>query len=78
MTEVEAALERNDLAALGAFGHHIKSPARMAGAIGFADLCQTLEQYGKNGASMEQIQGVVSSMRPLLDRINEQIDKELA
>jgi len=78
MTEVEVALERNDLAALGALGHHIKSPARMAGAIGFADLCQTLEQYGKNGASMEQIQGVVSSMRPLLDRINEQIDKELA
>ncbi|OGA30519.1 MAG: hypothetical protein A2W81_01305, partial [Betaproteobacteria bacterium RIFCSPLOWO2_12_61_14] len=78
MAEVEAALEREDLAALDALGHHIKSPARMAGAIGFANLCEALQKYSKDGASMEQIRGVVSQMRPLLDRINERVDKDLA
>ncbi|MBI2286154.1 MAG: Hpt domain-containing protein, partial [Nitrosomonadales bacterium] len=78
MAEVEAALERKDLAALGALGHHIKSPARMAGAMGFANLCEALQEYGKDGGSMEQIRGAVSQMRPLLDRISEQVDKDLA
>ena len=78
MAEVEAALEREDLAALDALGHHIKSPARMAGAIGFANLCEALQKYSKDGASMEQIRGIVSQMRPLLDRINERVDKDLA
>ena len=77
LVEVEAALERKDLASLGALGHHIKSPARMTGAMGFADLCQILEGYGKDGGSMEQIQGVVSQMRPLLDRIKEYVDQNL-
>lgn len=77
MAEVDAALERKDVAALGMLGHHIRSPARMAGAMGFADLCQTLEGYGKGGANIEQIREVVSQMRTLLDRINEQVNKEL-
>jgi len=34
MKEIEAALERNDLAALGALGHHVKSPARMTVRLG--------------------------------------------
>lgn len=78
MAEVEAALERKDLAALDALGHHIKSPARMAGAMGFAMLCEALQKYSKDGGSIEQIRGVVSQMRPLLDRINERVDKDLA
>ncbi|HEU0233505.1 MAG TPA: hypothetical protein VFQ94_00030, partial [Gallionella sp.] len=52
---------------------HIKSPARMAGAMGFADLCRTLERYGRDGGSMEQIRGVVSRMRLLLERISEEV-----
>jgi len=74
MAEVEAALERKDLAALCALGHHIKSPASMAGALGFAHLCQALEHSG----DVEQARGIVSQLRPLLDRIGEQVDKELA
>jgi CheY-like chemotaxis protein len=76
MAEVEAALERGDVAALRALGHHIKSPARMAGAIGLADLCQALEDHGKSGASLGQIEGLISQMRALLERIGEQIVKE--
>lgn len=78
VAKVEAALERKDMAALDALGHHIKSPARMAGAIGFATLCEALQEYSKDGGSIEHIRGVVSQMRPLLDRINERVDKDLA
>jgi CheY-like chemotaxis protein len=78
MIEVEAALERQDVAALGALWHHIKSPARMAGAVGLADLCQVLEGYAKGGADIAQVREAVSRMRALLERIGEQIGKEFA
>jgi len=78
MDEIESALERKDLVALSALGHHNKSPARMVGAMGFFNLCQALEDIGRNGGGIEQACDIVSSMRPLLDRINEQIDNDLA
>ncbi len=77
ITKFEAALERNDFAALGALGHYNRAPALMVGARGFASLCQELER-GKNGVNIEQARNIVSQMRPLLDRINEQIDKNCA
>jgi len=78
MKEIEAALERNDLAALGALGHHVKSPARMTGAIGFARLSQELENYGKSGGNVKQAQEIIIQMYAVLDRINERIEKDLA
>ena len=78
MAEVETALDHEDRVALGKLGHHLKSPAGLAGAIRFAELCRALEQYGKHGGSMEQIRGIVSQMHPLLDRIDEQIEKIMA
>ena len=78
MAEIEAALERQDMKKLAALGHHLKSPASMAGAMKLAGLCQTLERYGNDGVSLEQIQGIVGQIRPLLERINESVDKNLA
>lgn len=78
MVEIEAALARNDLVALCALGHHNKAPARMVGAMGFYNLCQALEDHGKNGGSIDQGLDIVSRMYFLLDRVNEKIDKELA
>ena len=78
MAKVEAALERKDMAALGALGHHIKSPARMAGATGLADMCQKLEGYAKGGAGIGQIQELANQMRALLERVDEKISKEFA
>jgi len=78
MAEFDLALERNDLAALSALGHHNKSPAKMVGAMGFANLCQALEKHVKDGGDIEQARHIVSQMSPLLDRINEQIEKDLA
>ncbi|MBI1887925.1 MAG: response regulator [Nitrosomonadales bacterium] len=74
MTEVEAALERKDLATLGALGHHLKSPAGMAGAMGFSHLCQALE----HSADVEQARSIVSQLRLLLERIKECADQNLA
>lgn len=74
MAEVEAVLERRDLAALSALGHHLKSPARMAGAMGFAHLCQALEQC----ADVEQARGIIDRLRPLLERIEEYMGQNLA
>ena len=77
LVEVDAALKRRDWAALGALGHHLKSPAGMVGATGFVELCRTLEKYGKNGKGARQIPGIVGQLRPLLDRIEEQINNSL-
>jgi len=50
LTEIEAALTHEDMTALAALGHRMKSAARMAGAQSFAELCQELEQ-GKHNAT---------------------------
>lgn len=77
LSKIEAAMERNDLAALSALGHHNSTPAIMVGAMGFANLCQGLEQC-RDRTNLQQAQGIVSQMRPLLHRIKEQIDKHFA
>jgi CheY-like chemotaxis protein len=74
VAEIEAALEREDMVALAALGHRIKSAARMAGAIGFAGLCQELE-LGKNGGSISQKREIALRLRLLLGQINNQIGK---
>ena len=74
IAKIETALESGDMAALGALGHYVKSPAIMVGAMGFANLCRALEQ----GADVKQARDIVSQMRPLLERIKEHIDKNLA
>lgn len=77
LTTIEDALERNDLATLGTLGHHNRTPAIMVGAIGYADLCRALE-LGKDSANLDQARDTVSQMRPLLELIMEQIDRDLA
>lgn len=71
VTKIESALQRNDFAAIGALAHYISGPAKMAGAIGFTNLCRTLQASIKNNDSREHLQDIVSQMRPLLDRIHE-------
>jgi len=41
-------------------------------------LCEALQKYSKDGASMEQIRGVCKPNAPMLDRINERWDRDLA
>ena len=73
VAEIEKALECHDMAALAALGHRAKSPARMVGALGFAGLCQALEDFARNGEA-EQVREVISQMSPLLQQISQKID----
>jgi CheY-like chemotaxis protein len=77
LIEIEEMLRQENMVALAALGHRNKSPARTMGALGFADLCQALEQF-KDGGEIEQARQVVAQMRPLLQQIAEQINKEIA
>ncbi len=72
LPEIEAALQAGDLLLLGALGHRCKASARAVGAIGFADLCQALDE-GKVGGDIAQMSAIVAQLRPLLERIREQI-----
>ena len=74
IAKIEAALENGDMAALETLGHHVKSPALMVGAMGFANLCQALEHCEDAG----QARDIVCQLRPLLERIRECMDKSLA
>ncbi len=77
MEAIEAALERKDLSALGALGHHSKSPARMVGAIGFANLCQALEDNARGG-DLDRARDIVAQLRVLPAQIEVHIAKALA
>ena len=72
VARIEEAMARNDLAAAGELGHRAKSPARMAGATAFADLCQALEYCAADG-NPERARTIVSQLRPLLERIAERV-----
>lgn len=75
--EIEDVLKQENMTALAALGHRNKSPARTVGAFGFANMCQALEQF-KDGGDVEKARHIVAQMKPLLDRIVEQINKEIA
>ena len=76
LAELEAALAQADMVAVAALGHRAKSSARTVGAMGFAELCEALEQC-KAAADDDQACAIVAQMQPLLVRLAEQIDQEL-
>ncbi len=73
MNEIEAALAREDLPALGFLGHSAKSSARTVGAMGYGRLCEALEC--KNGATIAQARAIIEQMRSLLAKIVVEIEK---
>jgi len=74
MAEIDAALAREDAAALGALGHGAKSAARSVGAMGYADLCQALEQAGKSG-ELCGAKEIVLQLRLLLLQIEAEVKR---
>ena len=70
--EMNLGLAANDLEALCALGHRLKSSARTVGANGFADLCHELEQL-KDGGDLAQAELITRKLFPLLDRIEQQV-----
>ncbi len=76
LAEVAATLAQADMMGVAALGHRAKSSARTVGAMGFADLCQNLEQCNRAG-DYDKACGIVAQMRALLERIAGQIDNEI-
>jgi len=70
MADIDSALQREDLPALGALGHRSKTPARTVGAMGFADLCQALENNAIDG-NLENARNIVVQLRLLPAQIKE-------
>jgi PAS domain S-box-containing protein len=73
ITEIEKALVREDFESLRALGHRAKSPARMVGAMGFADLCQKLEHCAHSG-ELEKARDIVRGLSLLLEQISQKIE----
>ena len=72
IAEIDAALAREDLPLLKALGHRNKSSASSVGALGLAQLWQTLELLQENG-NVEQAREIVCQLQPLLAQIETHI-----
>ena len=69
IAELESALGQGDQFALADLGHRMKSSARMVGALGLADLCESLEAL-RHGAKLGEARVVVNNIRRLMARIS--------
>lgn len=75
LVEIDHALASHNLALAGAVGHRIKSSAKTIGAIHFAGLCQSMEQF-KVGDRVEEATKLLSEMKRQLKEIEIQIKQE--
>ena len=73
LTELDEALGRSDLRAVGALGHRAKSAAAAVGAIGMSRLCRALERQRDHG-NLEEAAMLVAEIRRLQQRIDAHID----
>jgi HPt (histidine-containing phosphotransfer) domain-containing protein len=74
LEEMQEAYLHEDTLTISALGHKLKSSARSVGAHGFAEICDALEDAGKQG-NLSDIYLLLQSLAPLLDRIEQQIQK---
>ncbi len=68
MHKLEEALHCKDLKEIAVLGHRFKSTARTIGAMGIADMSQSLEKF-KLGGELEEACEIVNSMKKLLVEI---------
>jgi PAS domain S-box-containing protein len=73
--EMETALAAGDVGRVRELGHRIKSSARTVGALGMADLCQSLELLAADAPDEEaaRARAIVARLWPLLELVTEQI-----
>ncbi len=76
LIDLQATLARQDMPALADLGHRLKSSSRMVGAMGFASLCQSLEEFRDSG-SVEEAQAIVARMPVLLAAVSAAIGSAL-
>ena len=73
LTELDEALGRGDLPAVGALGHRAKSAAAAVGALGMSRLCRTLELQRDHG-NLDEAATLVAEIRRLQQRIDARIE----
>jgi two-component system, sensor histidine kinase and response regulator len=73
LDKLDIALERRDVLQVRDLGHHIKSPAAMIGAMGFAGLCRALETVQDD---LDGAYDLVNRMRSQLAQLEVQIEHE--
>ncbi len=73
LEEIEAAINQQNLPMIAALGHRNKSPARTVGALAYAELCQSLEQF-KNGGEVESAIQIMGRMNVMLEKIALEIE----
>lgn len=74
LTAMEAALADKDAATLHSLAHRGRSAARIAGAMGYADLCGRLEQAAGQG-ELQSVRGILPQLNSLLVRIEAEIKR---
>jgi HPt (histidine-containing phosphotransfer) domain-containing protein len=77
LAELQTTLATGDLRALADLGHRLKSSSRMVGAIGFSDLCQSLEAF-RSGGTIDQASAVIEKMPAILAQVSAAVGKALA
>ena len=76
LAELDKALADEDMATLADLGHRLKSSSRMVGALGFAAMCQRLEDM-RDDATLLQARSVVDQMPGLLALVSAELAKGL-
>ena len=76
LAELDSALAEEDMGKLADLGHRLKSSGRMVGALGFAAMCQRLEDM-RDDASLLQARSVVEQMPRILARVSAELAKGL-
>jgi two-component system sensor histidine kinase/response regulator len=72
LAEIQAALDKGDMAELAALGHRNKSPARTVGALAYAELCLALEKF-REGGNPAQARDIFTRMQNMLEQISKEI-----
>jgi PAS domain S-box-containing protein len=77
LTEIDIALNNQDLLNISALGHRMKAPAKTVGALEFAELCESL-QHIKDGGTLEQATKMIQQLHELFAQIKLCLEKEFS
>ena len=77
LAELQSTLALADISKLTDLAHRLKASSRMVGAMGFAAMCQSLEELQPDG-TLEQAAAIVHAMPAHLSKISAAIGKGLA
>ncbi|MBJ7308917.1 PAS domain S-box protein [Rugamonas sp. CCM 8940] len=73
LAEMDTALARGDIDGMRALGHRIKASARTVGALGMADLLQTMEDLAPGPDEALHAGALLARLWPLLEQVTEHV-----